>query len=64
MELAGAGYLYALATISITFVGFSALLLIFRQAMGSDTTRYDNHFILAFMQVGFIITGGSLSQPR
>jgi hypothetical protein len=28
MELPGANYLYALATISVTFVGFSALLLV------------------------------------
>jgi hypothetical protein len=63
MDLAGSGYLYALATISITFVGFSALLLMFRQAIGGDTTRYDSYFILAFMQVGFIVTGGSLLPP-
>ena len=63
MELAGSGYLYALATISITFVGFSALLLIFRQTMGGDMTRYDSYFILAFMQVGFIVTGGALLPP-
>ena len=31
MGLSGSTYLYALATISVTFVGFSALLLVFRQ---------------------------------
>jgi hypothetical protein len=60
MELPGAGYLYALATISVTFVGFSALLLVFRQTAGGATTRYDSYFILAFMQVGFIVAGGSM----
>src|SRR6185437_1546239 len=63
MELPGSGYLYALATISVTFVGFSALLLVFRQTAGGATTRYDGYFIMAFMQVGFIVTGGSLLPP-
>jgi hypothetical protein len=63
MELPGAGYLYALATISVTFVGFSALLLVFRQTAGGATTRYDSYFLLAFMQVGFIVAGGSMLPP-
>jgi hypothetical protein len=63
MELPGSIYLYALATVSITFVGFSALLLIFRQAMGGAITRYESYFMLAFMQVGFIVTSGSLLPP-
>jgi hypothetical protein len=63
MELPGSIYLYALATVSITFVGFSALLLIFRQAMGGAITTYESNFMLAFMQVGFIVTSGSLLPP-
>jgi hypothetical protein len=63
MELAGSSYLYALATISVTFVGFSALLLVFRQTIGGTTTRYDSYFILAFMRVGFIVVGGCLLPP-
>ena len=39
MELSGSAYLYTLATVSIAFVGFSALLLIFRQARAEATTR-------------------------
>ena len=57
MELAGANYLYALATISVTFVGFSALLLVFRETIGGKMTSYDSYFTLSFMQ------GASLS-PR
>jgi hypothetical protein len=63
MELPGSGYLYALATISVTFVGFSALLLVFRQTIGGATTRYDSYFIVAFMQVGFVVAGGCLLPP-
>ena len=60
MELPGANYLYALATISITFVGFSALLLVFRQTIGGKMTSYDSYFTVAFMQAGFIVTAGGL----
>ena len=59
MEIQGAGYLYSLATISITFVGFSALLIFFRQTAGSGMQKYDNYFVLTFMQTGFIVTIGS-----
>jgi hypothetical protein len=60
MESFGLTYLYALATVSITFVGFSALLLIFRQARGDVMTKYESYFMLSFMQPGFIVTAGSL----
>src|SRR5262249_61847376 len=63
MELAGTNYLYALATISVTFVGFSALLLVFRQTIGGKMTNYDSYFTLSFMQAGFIVTGGGLLPP-
>ena len=60
MELPGSAYLHALATISLTFVGFSALLLVFRQAMGRTMTRYESYFMLTFILSGFIVTAGSL----
>ena len=63
MELPGSGYLYALATISVLFVGFSSLVLVFRQTIGRATTHYDSYFVLAFMQVGFIVSGGCLLPP-
>jgi hypothetical protein len=58
--LAGELFLYALATISITFVGFSALLIVFRQTMGGKLTPYDTYFTLSFIQIGFIVAAGSL----
>jgi hypothetical protein len=48
-SLPGANYLYALANFSITFVGFSALLLVFRQTNGGKMTSYDSYFKLAFI---------------
>ncbi len=63
MELPGSIYLYALATVSITFVGFSGLLLVFRQTMGHTMTRYEGYFVLSFLQPGFMVTAGSLLPP-
>ena len=60
MEPSGSTYLYALAAVSITFIGFSALLVIFRQARGDALTRYEGYFVLSFIQPGLIVTGGSL----
>jgi len=63
VELPGTAYLYTLATVSISFVGFSALLLVFRQSMGGALTRYDTYFTLTFIQVGFLVTAGALIPP-
>jgi hypothetical protein len=63
MEPTGSAYLYALAAVSVTFVGFAALLLIFRQARGEPMTKYEGYFLLSFMQSGFIVTGGALLPP-
>ncbi len=60
MELPGSAYLHALANISLTFVGFSALLLVFRQAMSRTMTRYESYFMMTFILSGFIVTAGSL----
>ena len=63
MELPGSGYLYSLAVVSITFVGFAALLIVFRQTMGGAPTSYDAYFALSFIQIGFIVTAGALLPP-
>jgi len=61
--LAGELFLYALATVSITFVGFSALLIVFRQSTGGKLTPYDTYFTISFIQIGFIVAAGSLLPP-
>jgi hypothetical protein len=60
MERPDANCLYALATISVTFVGFSALLLVFRETIGGKMMGCDSCFTLSFMQAGFIATAGGL----
>ena len=63
MELQGAAYLYAVATVSITFVGFAALLIVIRQSLGGELTAYDTYFTLSFIQAGFIVTASALVPP-
>jgi hypothetical protein len=63
MPLPESSFLYALATVSITFVGFAALLIVFRQSVGRDLTAYDTYFALSFIQAGFITTTSGLIPP-
>ena len=60
MDLPSSSYLYSLAVVSTTYVGFSALLVGLRQAKGSRLTSYDAYFTLTFIQVGFIVTVSGL----
>ncbi|HUJ74862.1 MAG TPA: hypothetical protein VL359_08390, partial [bacterium] len=64
MELPGSGYLLTLAALAVAFVGFASLVIIFlRPATGGPLTRYDVFFTLSFVQLGFVITLGSLLPP-
>jgi len=63
VELPGASYLYTLATVSITFVGFSAFFVLVRQALGRTMSQYDILLTKNFLQLGFIVTFCSLLAP-
>jgi hypothetical protein len=63
MELPGASYFFTLATVSITFVGFSTLFTIFRQVLGGKMSKYDVLLTRNFLQLGFIVTSGALLPP-
>jgi hypothetical protein len=60
VELPGSSYLLNLAVISITFVGFSTIAFIFRQAQGAGLSRNEMVFISTFIQGGLLITVFSL----
>ena len=52
----GSTYLFTLAAVSITFVGFAALFTALREVVAGKTTAFDvvltrNHFVLGFMVV-------------
>jgi hypothetical protein len=44
-------------------VGFSTLVIVFRQSAGGRLSSYDSYFVLSFMQAGFIVTAGALLPP-
>jgi hypothetical protein len=63
MQSGAVSYLYTLATVSITFVGFSALVLILRQTLGGEMSNLDILIARIFIQLGFIVSAGSLIPP-
>ena len=60
MELPNSGYLFTLATLAITFVGFTAIVVILRQSVGSSFLPIDAVVARLFMVWGFAVTYGSL----
>jgi hypothetical protein len=62
-EVPGAAFFYTLATVAITFVTFSSLLIILRQTVGGGLTNYDSTVTRFFMQLGFIVIAGALLPP-
>jgi hypothetical protein len=63
MELPGSTYLLTLAAVSITFVGFATVAVVFRQAQGGDLSEYDIVLLRFFMVAGLIVTVFSLLPP-
>lgn len=59
MDLPGTAYLYTLAALSVTFVGFSALAIILRQTFGGEMSRLDILITRIFIQLGFIVVAAS-----
>src|SRR3979490_2093793 len=53
-------YLYTLASLSVTFVGFSALVIILRQTMGGEMSKLDILITRIFIQLGFIVAAGAM----
>jgi len=53
-------YLSTLATLAMTFVGFSSLVIIFRQALGGEMSPLDVLLTKIFIQLGFIVTAGAM----
>lgn len=63
MEPINADYFYTLALLSITFVGFTAIVMILRAGLGNPLSRYDTLVARFFMAWGFLITYGSMMPP-
>lgn len=63
MELPNSGYLYTLALLAMTFVGFTAIVMILRQSLGGPLSRFDTLVARFFMAWGFLITYGAMLPP-
>jgi hypothetical protein len=63
MDLPGASYLYTLATLSVTFVGFSALVIVLRQTFGGELSKLDILITRIFIQLGFLVAAGAMLPP-
>lgn len=53
-------YLYTLAGMSVTFVGFSSLAIVLRQTMGGQVSNLDILITRTFIQLGFVVAAGAL----
>ncbi|MFI4968278.1 MAG: hypothetical protein ACHQAU_06070 [Gammaproteobacteria bacterium] len=60
MEIKGAAILYTLATVMITFAGFSALLYVVRQAAGAKVSLLDRFIAKTVMTYVFVLTAAAL----
>jgi hypothetical protein len=53
MELPGAAYLYTLATLSMTFVGFCAIVIVLRQTIGKELSGWHVVLMRLYIETGF-----------
>jgi hypothetical protein len=63
MELPGTSYFLTLATISITFVAFSTIVVVFRQAQGAGLMEYEVVLLRLYLVSGLEATVFSLLPP-
>jgi hypothetical protein len=63
MDLPGTAYLYTIATLGMTFIGFAAIVLLLRQTLGRKLRTFDALFAHVYMEFGLIITMGALLPP-
>jgi hypothetical protein len=61
MDAMESTYLYALASISTTFVGFSALIMTVRQTLGDGLSELEAWITRTFVQLGFLVTAGAMT---
>jgi hypothetical protein len=63
MELPGSSYLLNLAVISITFVAFSTIVVVFREAQGAGLMEYEVVLLRMYLVSGLEATVFSLLPP-
>jgi len=63
MEHDAANYLYTVAVVAVTFVGFSTVFITFREALGGQMSKYDVLLIHNILYLGITVIVGSLLPP-
>ena len=63
MDLPASAYLYTLAVMAMTFVGFTAIVMILRQSLGAPLSRFDTLVARFFMVWGFVIAFFAMLPP-
>jgi hypothetical protein len=64
MELPGTtSFLYTMAILGMTFIGFSAIVMLLRQTLGRKLRPFDALFAHVYMEFGLIISVGAMLPP-
>jgi hypothetical protein len=63
MEGAGATYLYALATLAMTFAGFCAIVIVLRQAVGKELSGFHVVLTSLYLEAGLGTTAFCMLPP-
>jgi hypothetical protein len=62
-DVEASGYLYTIAAVGMSFAGLSVLTMILRQILGGQMTKFDSFVARSWVQLGFMITFGSILPP-
>jgi hypothetical protein len=63
MELPGAGYFYALATLSMAFVGFTSIVVVLHQGTGKSLSPFHELITKLFIELGLMATAFAMMAP-
>ena len=63
MESPGTTYLYTLALLGMTFMGFAAIVMLLRQTLGRHLRAFDVLFARVYMEFALIVSMGAMLPP-
>jgi len=63
MELPGEAYLFNMSLLAMTFAAVSALVMLIRQSLGGDLSKFDIHLITTYISYGFVLSLIALLPP-
>ena len=63
MESPGTSYLYTIALLGMSFMGFAAIVMILRQTLGGHLRAFDALFARVYMEFAVIVSIGAMLPP-